>query len=222
MIELNDMSLGDRLHHIRRFWGTQTKEYNWLKHTHETLLMDVGLKGNVVTCNYGALEFLAEHSWRKHTWRLCYSFDCKLVIDSDYSPQNPRKNDRAIMELFINSSLWSKHHLIILNRMRRFKKIHSLSEALCADGKTVDPRMLTNCEGRSSWEFLTERPTPSDIALWRTALMDLTSVTYALQSPLGPLLQMPSTTTGWLISADHTCLYCRLPNGSLDVYTQHG
>ena len=28
MIELNSMGLGDRIHHIRRFWGTQTEEYN--------------------------------------------------------------------------------------------------------------------------------------------------------------------------------------------------
>ena len=115
--------------------------------------MDVGLEGNAFTHNYGALEFLAEHSWWKHTWRLCYTFDCELVIDSYYLPLNPRESDRAIRELLFNSGLRSKHHLIILNRVRRFKKIHFLSEALCADGKTVDSRMLTNCEGRSSGDF---------------------------------------------------------------------
>ena len=124
MIELNGMSLGDRLHHIRRFWGTQTEDYNWLKHAHKTFLMDVDLEGNAVTRNYGAVKFLAEHSWWKHTWRLCNSFDCKLVINSDYLPQNPRENDRVIMELFINLGLWSKHNLIILNRMQRFKNIY--------------------------------------------------------------------------------------------------
>ena len=82
--------------------------------------------------------------------------------------------------------------------------------------------MLTSCKGHSSREFLIERPTPSDIALWCTALKSLTSVTYTLPSPLGPFLQIPSTTTSWQISADHTCLYRSLPNGSLDVYTQHG
>ena len=63
MIDLNGMSLGDRLHHIRRSWGTQTEDYNWRKHAHKACLMDVGLEGNVFTCNYGALEFPAEHSW---------------------------------------------------------------------------------------------------------------------------------------------------------------
>ena len=67
--------------------------------------MDVGLEGNVVTRNYAALEFLAEHSLWKHTWHLCYLFDCELVINSDYLPQNPRKDDCAIIELFINSGL---------------------------------------------------------------------------------------------------------------------
>ena len=65
--------------------------------------MNVGLEGNVVTCNYGTLGFFAEHSWRKHTWHLCYLFDCEVVIDSDYMPQNPREVDRVIMELFINA-----------------------------------------------------------------------------------------------------------------------
>ena len=116
MIDLNGMSLGDRLHHIRRFWGTQTEDYNWFKHAHKTFFMDVGLKENVFTCNYEGLEFLAEHSWWKHTWRLCSTFNCELDIDSDYLPQNPHENDRAIMELFINLGLWSKHHLIILNK----------------------------------------------------------------------------------------------------------
>ena len=67
MIDLNSMSLGDMLHPIRRFWGTQTEDYNLIKHAYETFLMDVGLEGNIFTRNYGALEFLAEHSWWKHT-----------------------------------------------------------------------------------------------------------------------------------------------------------
>ena len=184
--------------------------------------MDVGLEGNVFTRNYGALEFLVEHSWWKHTWRLCYTFNCKLVINSDYLPLNPRESDHAIMELFINSGLWAKHHLIILNRVRRFKNIYFFLEALCAGGKPVDPAMLINCKGRSSRAFSTEHPTLSNLTLWRTALKDLISDTYTLQSLLGPFLQMPSTNTCWQISADNTRLYRRLPNGSLGVYTKHG
>ena len=57
------MGLGERIHHVRRFWGTQTEEYNWLKHAYGTFLMDVGLEGNVLTQNYAALGYLAEHSW---------------------------------------------------------------------------------------------------------------------------------------------------------------
>ena len=79
--------------------------------------MDMGLEGNVVTRNYGVLEFLAEHSWWKHTWHLCYLFDCELAINSDYLPQKLCEDNHAIMELFINLGLWSKHHLIILNIM---------------------------------------------------------------------------------------------------------
>ena len=51
MIELNGMNLGDRFHHIRRFWGTQTEEYNWLKHAHETFLS--GFRGK---CGHSQLR----------------------------------------------------------------------------------------------------------------------------------------------------------------------
>ena len=102
MMELNSKGLGERIHHVRRFWGTQTKEYNWLKHTYETFLMDVGLEGNVIARNYATLGYLAEHSWWKHTWHLCHLFECELIIDSECLPQKQRGDDCAIMELFLN------------------------------------------------------------------------------------------------------------------------
>ena len=184
--------------------------------------MDVGLEGNVITQNYAALSYLAEHSWWKHIWHLCHLFECKLIFGSYCLPRKQRGDDRAIMELFLNSGLWSKQQLIILNRMRRFKKIHQFSEYLCTDGKTINPTMLISCKGHSSRKFSIERPTPSDIALWCTVLKSLTSVTYTLPSLLESFLQMPSTTTSWQISADHTRLYRLLPNGSADVYAPHG
>ena len=93
MIDFNSMSLGDRLHRIRRFWGTQTEDYNLIKHAYEIFIMDVGLEGKVFTRNYSALKFLAEHSWWKHTWHLYYTFDCDLVIDPDYMPLRVREKD---------------------------------------------------------------------------------------------------------------------------------
>ena len=184
--------------------------------------MDDGLEGTVITRNYAALGYLAEHSWWKHTWHFCHLFERELIFGSDCLPRKQCGDNCAIMELFLNSGLWLKQQLIILNRMRRFKKIHQFSESLCKEGKIINQTMLTSCEGHSSGEFSIERPRLSDIALWCTALKSLTSVTYTLPSPLGPFLQMPSTITSWKISADHTRLYRLLPNGSADVYVPHG
>ena len=121
------------------------------------------------------------------------------------------------MELFIDSG-----YLIILNRVDEDKNIQFFSEIFCVDGRTVDPRMLTKKEGRSSREVSIECPTPSDIALWCTALKDFTSDTYTLQLLAGPFLQIPCTATGWLISADKTRLYHQLSVDSLNVYIKHG
>ena len=68
MLDLNILCLGEKLHYIRSFWGTPTEEGRQLLHIYETFLMDVGLNGDVLTCNFNSLGYLVEHGWFKNLW----------------------------------------------------------------------------------------------------------------------------------------------------------
>ena len=163
MFDLNILCLGEKLHHIRTFWGTLTEEGRQLLHMYETFLMDVGLSGDVLARNFNALGYFAEHSWFKNLWQLCHHFQCTLMG----SPQRGREGNRALIEVFVESGLYSTRQIEILQRVRRFKKAHFLSDILCADGCTIRPDVRTNKEVHSHCVFSLERPTRLDFDLWR-------------------------------------------------------
>ena len=176
MFDLNILNLGAKLHYLRVFWGTLTKQGDRLRQMYEAFLMDVGLDGNIFDKNYNVLGYLAEHSWFEHTWQLCHMFQCKLTLQFPENPEQGREGDKAILQVFLDSGLFSKKKIKILQRVRRFKKVHFLSDALCADGRTVRPDMLTGSEVYSRRDFSRERPTKPDLELWCHALRSITSM----------------------------------------------
>merc|ERR1712115_535155 len=99
---------------------------------YKTFLMDVGLNGNVFSRDYKALEYLAEHSWFKHLWQMCHLFKCDLTLNFPENPQRIREGDKALIEVFIESGLFSKKQIKILQRVRRYKKAHFFSDILSA------------------------------------------------------------------------------------------
>ena len=122
--------------------------------------------------------------------------------------------------MFIDSGLYSKRQIEILQRVRRFKKAHFLSDILCADGCTVRPDMRTNEEIRSHRVFSLERPTRFDFDLWRQALRDTTSSQYTLESPLGCYLVLPHNADDWFASDNESKLFRKLDDGKFDVYSK--
>ena len=108
----------------------------------------------------------------------------------------------------------------ILQRVRRFKKVHFLSDALCADGCTVRPDMLTGSEVYSRRDFSRERPTKPDLELWCHALRSITSMQLTLESPLGPYLVTPHNTEEWFATNDESELFLKRVDGVVDVYTR--
>ena len=100
--------------------------------------------------------------------------------------------------MFIESGLFSRKQIQILQRVRRYKKAHFFSDTLCADGRTVRPDMLTNAEVHSHRVFSLEHPTKGDFNLWRHALRSITSLQLTIEQPLGPYLVLPHNTDGWL------------------------
>ena len=127
-------------------------------------------------------------------------FNCDLSIAPHVQQQ--REGDLALMDVFLDSGLFNKATIKVLQRVQRFKKVHFLSNILCTDGKTVNPCMLSQCAGVSSREFSIEKPTKGNIRKWKDALRNITSAQHTLESPLGKYLVMPHNDAGWYASAD--------------------
>ena len=180
--------------------------------------MDVGLGGNIFTKNFNSLGFLAEHNWFKHLWQLCFLYKCDLTLDFPDNPQRARVGDSPLMDILVSSKLYTTSELGDLQRVRRFKCVHFLSDVLCADGCTVRPDMLTNQTVSSSRAFSLERPTKNDFDLWRHALRQLSSSQFTLERGLGDYLIQPHNHDGWFCSPDKSTLYQESESGSISVY----
>ena len=218
MFDLNIICLGAKLHYLRTHWGSQTQEGKHLQAMYEAFIMDIGIGGNIFARDYATYKHLAEHSWFKHLWRLCDMFKCELSIDFSPHVQQQREGDRALMDVFLDSRLFDKAAIMVLQRVRRFKKVHFLSDILCTDGKTVNPSMLSPCAGVSSREFAIEKPTRGNIRKWKEALRNITSAQLTLESPLGKYLVLPHNDTGWYASADEKSLFHLRADGDYDVF----
>lgn len=143
MFDLNIKGLGVKLHYLRTYSGSPTQEGRHLKQMYEAFLMDIGLGGNIFDRNYESLEYLAENSWFQHPWRLCHQFDYKLKISFPAHIQEQQKGDKALMDIFLDSKLFRREKLMVLQRTRRFKKVHFLSDCLCMNRRRVHLSMLT-------------------------------------------------------------------------------
>ena len=148
--------------------------------------MEVGLDGNIFTRDYDKLEYLSSHSWFKATWALCWRFRVNIRISAENDIPPSRDGDYSITEALLNNGSFGKQSIMVLKRICRFKKVHSMADIVRCDGKTVDPSVLDNREGNSTRIFSREKPRPTDVAnLWATAIRRITSPDLILRRRIG-------------------------------------
>ena len=94
-------------------------------------------------------------------------------------------NNMALIECFLICGVFSMEQIRILNRVRKYKKVHFLSEILLCGGKTVKPSMLNKYEGDSTRTYSREQPWRKDMDLWRSALREISSPTLFWSPCLG-------------------------------------
>ena len=78
-----------------------------------------------------------------------------------------------------------------LKSCTQIQKVHYVSEVFSVNGRSLDPRMLTDEEVRSSRVFSIERPTSGDIEIWNLALRDIADAHFGAPH-FGPYLCVPS------------------------------
>jgi hypothetical protein len=74
--------------------------------------------------------------------------------------------------------------------------------------------MLTDLPGHSDYhKFPTQRPTPTDLSIWKTALCKLSSKFYVLTVKLQEYISTPHILPRWLLNSLGTILHCNILRG---------
>lgn len=125
----------------------------------------MGLRGNFFARSFKDFGELATHGWFQHFWQLCDRYQVVFCIVERYDNPLLQKRDQCLMDMFINTNIYTTAQLRRLNQVWKFLKVHSLADILLCDGRNVNPVYLTRAPGCSSRQFPTERPLPSDLSM---------------------------------------------------------
>lgn len=181
--------------------------------------MDVGLDGNIFNRSFDSLGHLAEHSWFKTLWEFCNYYSVDFSFDGSINIPSVRVGDCALMECFLNSGIFTRHQLRVLNRVRKYKKVHSLAEILRCDGKSVRPELLDYSEGYSTRIYSREKPRRKDFELWQSALQAITSPTLTRSPPLGPFIGSHPSHNRWFLTFDKSILFHEGSDGHTRLFS---
>ena len=152
--------------------------------------MEVGLDGNILTRKYDKFHHLATHSWFKILWQYADKYELSITFDHRFNLGPIRQGDMALMYLFDRLG-YSSDSMEILNRCRRFHCVHSLADILRADGKTIDPVVISSQPGESTRLFSWEQPTQSDLRFWCTTIKSVVRRTIPTLTTIGNYISAP-------------------------------
>ena len=177
MFSLGVDCFGSRLLFLRQHWKSDSAVGRLLQQAFECFQMDVGLDGNIFNRSFSTLGHLASHSWFKSLWEFCDYYSVDFSFSEDMNINFLREGDKALMECFLLCGVFTIDQLRTLNRVRKYKKVHFLSEILLCDGRMVKPSMMNQHEGHSTRIYSRERPRRKDLDLRCSALREITSPT---------------------------------------------
>ena len=123
------------------------------------------------------------------------------------------------MGLICDNDRYTPNQREQINRVRKFKGLHSVGDFVLCDGRTPDPFVFTREPLDSSRVFSVEKPTPSDFALFKLAVDNLLSETGHLRKPLGAYMTQPHRPDLRFVSDDRNELYKKIDNSSYLSYT---
>lgn len=211
--------LAYKLHLLQSEWGQNTATGQMLRQSLEVFQMESGLSTNILESAYHRHECLATAGWWKQLWCLCDRYDVKLHLDRRLCIPLTRVGDRAIMDVVCSNDFYSSRQWEAINRVRKFKGLHSIADLVLCDGVTVDPWVLTKDPSDSSRVFSVEKPTRADFSLFRSAVTLFASDSLRLPHPLGPYVAHPHRRDVWFSNCDATEVYKVIDDSSYLRYS---
>ena len=117
---------------------------------------------------------------------------------------------------------YTKADLLSLNIVRMHKMVIHLSDIVRCDGKTIKPSMLSASAGMSDAnKFPMQRPTPTDMALWTTALQRISSEFYVLTLPLQEYISIKHSKPTWRLSNNGDILHYNIKMNGQDYHVEY-
>jgi hypothetical protein len=189
---------------------------------YESFMIEIGLYGNTMDYDYKAYSVLATNgTWYKNVWELVHYFKIRLAFQSEYRLGPVRRGDKSLMSEFFRAG-YTKADLLSLNIVRMHKMVIHLSDIVRCDGKTIKTSMLSASAGRSdAHKFPRQRPTPTDMALWTTALRQISSEFYILTLPLQEYISDKHSKPTWRLSNNGEILHHNIKMNGQDYHVEY-
>ncbi len=175
---------------------------------YKSFMVKTGLYGNTMDHDDKAYSILAtNYTWYKNVWELVHYFNIRLAFQPEYRLGPVRQGDKSLMSQFIRVGY--KHtDLLLLNIVRMHKMVIHLSDIVMCDGKTIKRLILLASAGHSeAHKFPVQRPTPTDMNPWTTALQRISSKFYVLTLPLQEYISIKHLKPSWRLSHNQDILH---------------
>jgi hypothetical protein len=215
----NVILLSRKLVLLLRHWNMPNVMGNFLLQVYEAFRMETGLGGNIFERPYKKFQRLATHTWMKHLWQLLDYLSISLRMHQVTEQQPIRVGDATVMDKIIETEVYDELALVRINRVRKYKKVHWLSELVQCDGIAISQEIMTNTPGDSKYKFSREQPTRGDFDLWQQAIHAISSPSLSICPKLGRYLRDPPTTQIWFVSEDRSHVYRWIDDDSYAVLT---
>ena len=211
--------LSQKLHLLQTQFNQSSATGRMLQQSLEVFQMEVGISSNILEEDYSRLGNLASNGWWKHLWQLCHRFKVTFALSQKWMIPLLRSGDVSFMGLICDNDRYTPDQRERINRVRKFKGLHSVADFVLCDGRTPDPFIFTKEPSDSSRFFSVEKPTNSDFALFKLAVENLLSETGHLPQPLGDYMTQPHRPDLWFVSEDRTVLYKKIDNSNYLRYS---
>jgi hypothetical protein len=158
--------------------------------------METGLQGNIFARSFTTFGCLASHSWMKILWQYSRKLRVSIELVGCESVPLTRDGDIAWIDKLANMG-FKGASLVGMNRVRKLKQVHSVSDTTACDGYSLLPEALTTTSGKSDREWSIEQPTKADFRLWSQALSMVYECDGRLRTRLGSFIAAPHINNDW-------------------------
>jgi len=203
--------------------STKTQFAQILKANIQSLQLCIGSNSHIFHLSYEKYGFLVPPSWITHLWEMSFSY--QIQINGNYEKtHSSRIGDKALMEMIIESDIFSKQEIININDCHLYLQVQCLSDITngygthinyCAQQNIKDPDRISKYQ----WPLQKSPPKKAWIA-WDRALSQVWSKneSFILHDPLGRYISDPPHSTPWRYHLSTNTLYYKISSLSYNIY----